>query len=96
MPASEILKTHSPCPKKDERRGAHHIERNEDSRLMLLSIGIPAWNVERYLEETVRSVISQTKRDWNLVIIDDGSKDRTRENVLEALREAWATTVKQS
>src|SRR5262245_37438239 len=50
---------------------------------MLLSLVIPAWNAERYLEETVRSVISQTKRDWKLVIIDDGSKDRTREIALE-------------
>jgi len=49
---------------------------------MLLSVVIPAWNAERYLEETVRSVIGQTKRDWNLVIVDDGSKDRTREIAL--------------
>ena len=49
---------------------------------MFLSVVIPAWNAERYLEETVRSVIAQTKRDWNLVIVDDGSKDRTREIAL--------------
>src|SRR5262249_21298400 len=56
---------------------------SEDSRLMFLSVVIPAWNAERYLAETVRSVIAQTKRDWNLVIVDDGSKDRTREIALE-------------
>jgi len=50
---------------------------------MLLSVVIPAWNVEAYLEATVRSVVSQTKQDWNLVIVDDGSKDRTKEIALE-------------
>ena len=50
---------------------------------MFLSVVIPAWNAEQYLAETVRSVIGQTKRDWKLVIIDDGSTDRTREIALQ-------------
>lgn len=54
---------------------------------MLLSLVIPAWNAEPYLEETVRSVISQTRRDWTLVIVDDGSKDRTGKIALELAAE---------
>ena len=38
---------------------------------------IPAYNAARYLEETVRSIQSQTLQEWRLVIVDDGSKDDT-------------------
>jgi glycosyltransferase involved in cell wall biosynthesis len=44
---------------------------------MLVSIVIPAYNARLFLAETVASVKSQTFQDWELVIIDDGSKDDT-------------------
>lgn len=43
------------------------------------SIVIPVFNGERYLADTLESVISQTEKDWELVIIDDCSKDQTPE-----------------
>ncbi len=42
-----------------------------------ISIVIPAYNVARFLETTVASVQNQTLRDWELIIVDDGSNDRT-------------------
>jgi glycosyltransferase involved in cell wall biosynthesis len=38
---------------------------------------MPAYNVEPYLAASIESVRGQTFRDWELVIVDDGSTDRT-------------------
>lgn len=43
-----------------------------------LTYVIPAYNAERTLEQTVRSVLSQTDRGVEAVIVDDGSTDDTR------------------
>ncbi len=40
---------------------------------------IPAYNAEFYLARTVKSVLEQTDKDFQLIIIDDGSRDRTFE-----------------
>jgi glycosyltransferase involved in cell wall biosynthesis len=50
---------------------------------MSLAIVIPAWNAESYISDTIASVINQTETNWKLVIVDDGSSDRTREIALE-------------
>ncbi len=44
---------------------------------MKYSVIIPAFNVELYLEKCVRSVLDQTSRDFELIIVDDGSTDGT-------------------
>lgn len=46
---------------------------------MTVTIGLPVFNCERTLESAVRSICAQTFQDWRLVIIDDGSTDRTAE-----------------
>lgn len=40
-----------------------------------ITIGIPFYNNERTLELSIRSVISQTFKDWELILINDGSSD---------------------
>ena len=44
---------------------------------MRVSVIMPAYNREKFLAAAVESVIAQTFRDWELVIVDDGSTDRT-------------------
>jgi glycosyltransferase involved in cell wall biosynthesis len=44
-----------------------------------VSIITPAYNAEDYLTETVRSVLAQTFGDFEMLIVDDGSTDRTAE-----------------
>ena len=45
----------------------------------LISVIMPAYNAEKYIAEAIQSVISQTYTNWQLLIIDDCSTDRTAE-----------------
>ena len=45
----------------------------------MVTIGMPIRNCEATLAQTIRSLQLQTFRDWNLIMIDDGSTDRTVE-----------------
>lgn len=44
---------------------------------MLISVVIPAFNAEKWIDETLRSVLSQTYADFEVIFVDDGSKDQT-------------------
>ena len=44
-----------------------------------VSVIIPVYKVERYISATVRSVLEQTYSDFELLIVDDGSPDRSVE-----------------
>lgn len=43
----------------------------------MVSIILPVYNVEKYLEECVKSVLDQDFSDWEMILIDDGSTDRS-------------------
>src|SRR5262245_25915265 len=43
----------------------------------LVSILIPARNAERWIAETIGSALAQTWRDKEIIVVDDGSEDRT-------------------
>ncbi|MFZ1429556.1 MAG: glycosyltransferase family A protein [Geminicoccaceae bacterium] len=45
----------------------------------VLSVVIPAYNVERYIEAAVRSALGQSFRDLEVIVVDDGSTDATPE-----------------
>lgn len=42
-----------------------------------MSIIVPCYNVQDYLEECVESIVNQTYLNWELILVDDGSKDLT-------------------
>lgn len=44
-----------------------------------VSIIVPVYNVEKYLEECVDSIINQTYKNLEIILIDDGSTDRSSE-----------------
>lgn len=43
--------------------------------MVKFSIIVPVYNVEKYLEQCVKSVIGQKFTDWELLLVDDGSTD---------------------
>lgn len=43
------------------------------------SIIIPVYNVEKYIERCVESVVNQTLKDYELIVVDDGSTDKSIE-----------------
>ncbi|MEW6026951.1 MAG: glycosyltransferase [Planctomycetota bacterium] len=43
----------------------------------LISIITPTYNHEKYIAECIRSVLSQSYQDWEMLIVDDGSTDAT-------------------
>ena len=49
----------------------------------LVSVIISAYNHERYIQETIQSIIQQTYQNIELIIIDDGSQDKTWKKILE-------------
>lgn len=53
----------------------------------LISVIMPAYNAEKTVEKSVRSILSQTFTDFELVAVDDGSRDNTYE-ILKSLAES--------
>jgi len=52
-----------------------------ENRQELVSVIMPVFNAERYVGESIKSVLEQTYQNFELIIVDDGSKDRTAEIV---------------
>jgi len=47
----------------------------------LISVIIPAFNVEKFIEETICSVLNQTYQNFEIIVVDDSSLDGTLEIV---------------
>jgi alpha-1,3-rhamnosyltransferase len=55
----------------------------KNSELPLVSVIIPCYNHEKFIQESIQSVIDQTYSRMELIIIDDGSKDNSVQKIEE-------------
>jgi len=60
-----------------------------------ISIIIPTWNRAQFIAPTIDSVLKQTYKNHEIIVVDDGSTDNTRE-VLEAYRDKITCIVKRN
>lgn len=54
-----------------------------------VSINLCCYNSEKYLEETLQSIFAQTYKDWELVVINDGSTDSTEQIIQKHISNGW-------
>ena len=55
----------------------------ENTALPLVTVMIPCYNHEKYIKESIQSVIDQTYSRLELIVIDDGSKDNSVQKIEE-------------
>lgn len=67
----------------------------KDREAPLVSVMMPAYNAEKYVAQAIESVLAQSCPDWQLVIVDDGSTDRTGA-IAAQFRDARITLVRQA
>ena len=55
------------------------MQNRHNNKAPLLSVILPVYNAEKYIKESVYSVLNQTFSDFELIILNDGSKDNSAE-----------------
>lgn len=53
----------------------------------LVSVVIPVYNGEMFLEETINSILNQTLIDFELIIVNDGSTDKTKQIIEKYMKQ---------
>ncbi len=54
--------------------------------MCVFSVIIPLFNKEAYIQETIKSIINQTFKSFEIIIVNDGSTDKSLENAVKALK----------
>lgn len=53
--------------------------KQKSKKTPLVSVLMPAFNAERYISESIESILSQTYKDYELIVLNDASTDKTGE-----------------
>lgn len=51
----------------------------------IVSIIVPVYNAQPYIEQTIKMVRNQTFQDWELILVEDCSKDDTKKVIMQTL-----------
>ncbi|AOZ94601.1 hypothetical protein LPB68_06815 [Paenibacillus crassostreae] len=70
------------------------MSKQSESHSPLITVVIPTYNRARFITRGINSVLGQTIKNWKLLIVDDGSNDRTSEVVAPFLKDPRITYVK--
>jgi glycosyltransferase involved in cell wall biosynthesis len=57
--------------------------KNDTMNQHLVSVIIPVYNTQQYIQQTIRSVLDQTIKDIELIVMNDGSTDSSEKLILE-------------
>lgn len=60
-----------------------------------VSIVIPAYNAAKYIGDSITSVVNQTLSSWELIVVDDGSTDKTTETLSSFAKDPRITVIRQ-
>ncbi|MCM3632970.1 glycosyltransferase family 2 protein [Paenibacillus camelliae] len=73
----------------DNNRVTELEDQNKDSSLnvTLVTVVIPTYNRAKFITRAIDSILKQTTPNWKLLIVDDGSKDKTKEVVERYLQD---------
>jgi glycosyltransferase involved in cell wall biosynthesis len=63
--------------------------------MALISVLIANYNNGKYISEAIESVIRQTWRDWEIVVVDDGSSDQSVEIVSKYIHDGFPVSLHQ-
>lgn len=61
----------------------------------ILTVFTPTYNLEPYIEETINSILNQTQTDFEYLIVDDGSSDRTVE-IIKSIKDSRIRLIQNS
>ena len=61
-----------------------------------VSIILPTFNGEKYIEESINSILHQTYKNWELIIVNDASNDNTQDIINKFAEQSFKITVIQN
>lgn len=70
----------------------------EASMMDMISVIVPVYNIEKYIEKCVKSIMNQTYQNLQIILVDDGSTDasgeicdklKTQDDRIEVIHKAW-------
>lgn len=61
----------------------------------LVSIGLPVYNCEKFVAQTITSIINQSYTNWELIVTDDGSTDKSME-IIESFQDNRIQIIKDN